>query len=86
MATFEVHSVEYRPGIDVLRISVRALDGPFAGQLHDLYATQAKLGAQWGDDQIVAEATTQLTATGAELVTADTAIDTKGAPTKSASP
>lgn len=81
MAQFRIHKAYYAPDLDVVTIAVEAIDGPFKGQVHDLYTTQTDLSQRtletrdlelpdenWGDAEIAAEASEQLAAMGAELV------------------
>jgi hypothetical protein len=75
MNTFELHSVEYSPGRDSVRITVKPSSGPFRGQLHDLYASQQDLSkrcpddrATWSDAECMAEAAAQLEKSGATLL------------------
>lgn len=72
-AQFELHRVCYLPSHQTVTIVVRATDGPFTGNLHDLYTTQAALDARcepgmpWSDAEVIAEATELLGEQGGEL-------------------
>lgn len=80
MSQFAIHNVFYRPDAETVTIACEALDGPFKGRLYDLHTTQETLvarigptlkltlGDRWSDEEVRAEASEQLTAMGAELV------------------
>lgn len=75
MSQFLIHKVYYCPGADIVTVAVEALDGPFRGQLHDLYTSQTELAArkvvpdgEWGDAEVRSLADEKLTAMNAQLV------------------
>lgn len=80
-ATFYLHRVFHTAESDVVTIAVVAANGPFAGQIKDLYTTQGALAAHleamkdptpdaWGggDAQVIVEAAAQLDKLGAVLI------------------
>lgn len=64
MTAFKILNVYYTPGNPSVTIAVQALDGPFAGQVKDLFTTQEALKARsqtnWDDAAVEAEADAQL--------------------------
>jgi len=71
---YRVVNVFFIPGAEGATIAVRPLDGPFAkaGTVLDLFTTDTALRAhlpdpaigEWGNAEVIAEATTQLMAQG----------------------
>lgn len=73
MAKFALHKVYFAPGVDVVTIAVIAEDGPFKGQIKDLYTSQSALAKRarsdtWGDDDVLKEARALLKDLDSELV------------------